>query len=203
MRIFILMAHKASTIPFNLNDLAGAAGRMDLVARFISSSLFISHGIRKDTEVYTILNGPTDPPKTIKFVANELKMVSPDERNIASHIRNALFKKISSEWILNSPGIYIARKSLEDILIEIKSRNVKIYLLDEKGRDIQTGISEGAFVMSDHINFSESELATILKYADDVLSLTKTSLHADHCAIIVNYYLDRLKEGKTISPPSR
>lgn len=203
MRVFVLMAHKASTAPFSLDDLPGAAGRMDLVARFISSSLFVSHGIRRDVEVYVVLGGPPSPPKTIKFISNEVRRVSPDERNIASHIRNALHKELTNSWTKSSDGIYVARKSLEEVLIELKYRNIKIFLLDERGRDVTHGITEGAFLMSDHINFSVDEFSVIEKYANETISLGKISMHADHCVVIINYLLDILLEGKTISPPSR
>ncbi len=199
MRVFVLQAHKASTSPFSLNDLPGSGGRMDIVARFVSSALFVSHGIRKDVIVYIILNGPEDPPKTVRFEARKLKYVSPDERNVASHIRNALLRFRDNGEIETSPGVFISRKGFEDVLRELKN-SFRIYWLDEGGRDVEEcGLSEGAFVLSDHLNFSEDEVKILKKYADERISLGRISLHADHCVTIIHYLLDR---GTATSPPT-
>ena len=94
MREFILLARKAFTIPFKLNDLPGA-GRIDLVTRCISTAIFISEALRKDVKFYAVLEGPTSPPKIVTFDTSNLKNVYPDERNIASHIKIALEKGIN------------------------------------------------------------------------------------------------------------
>ena len=54
-----------------LNDLAGGAGRMDVMIRALMSSLLTSHGMRDDVEFTMILLGGPGPARRIKFVSNE------------------------------------------------------------------------------------------------------------------------------------
>jgi len=67
MRGFLVVGNKAVTKPFSLKDLAGSAGRMDILCRCVAQALFISHGIRKDSEIYLLLLGKPDPPKALKW----------------------------------------------------------------------------------------------------------------------------------------
>ena len=70
MRTFIIYARKARTDDkFTLKDLAGSGGKIDTLCRFTTASLWVSHGMRRDTNVYLILNGPPRPPVTIEIFA--------------------------------------------------------------------------------------------------------------------------------------
>ncbi|MEM3391660.1 MAG: tRNA (pseudouridine(54)-N(1))-methyltransferase TrmY, partial [Archaeoglobaceae archaeon] len=71
MRSFLIIGNEAVTEPFNLNDIPGA-GRMDILCRCVSQALFLSHSIRKDVEVFSLLLGKPDPPKVVRIVSNEL-----------------------------------------------------------------------------------------------------------------------------------
>jgi len=67
MRTYVIAAHKAVTTPkFSLNDLPGGAGRMDIVARCINASLFLSHDLRRDVDTYAVLLGDPSPPVTVR-----------------------------------------------------------------------------------------------------------------------------------------
>ena len=98
MRRFIIIGHKASTTAdFKLDDLAGGAGRLDVLLRCINSAFFLSHDLRKDVEVILILQGPPGPPKSIRLIGSELRYLNPDERSTGALIRNALMKEARSE----------------------------------------------------------------------------------------------------------
>ena len=57
-RKFGIIGHRAqSSGKINLNDLAGSSGRIDVLARAINTGLFLSHGIRRDSEVILHLEG--------------------------------------------------------------------------------------------------------------------------------------------------
>lgn len=80
MRTFIIAGHGKNTDgDFTLNDLAGSAGRIDVLLRCISASFLISNGIRRDTDVYLCLSG--DMTRTVRLVGEELKYLNPDERS--------------------------------------------------------------------------------------------------------------------------
>ena len=57
-RRFAIIGNRApSSGKLNLNDLPGDGGRMDVLVRAVNSALFISHGIRKDTQIVVHLMG--------------------------------------------------------------------------------------------------------------------------------------------------
>ena len=58
MRRFAIIGQRAmSQGKLPLNDLAGGAGRMDVLVRAMMSALMTSHGFRNDTEIFLHLQG--------------------------------------------------------------------------------------------------------------------------------------------------
>ncbi|ADB58497.1 tRNA (pseudouridine(54)-N(1))-methyltransferase TrmY [Archaeoglobus profundus] len=193
MRGFLIVGNKAVTKPFSLKDLAGSAGRMDIICRCIAQALFISHGIRRDVEVYVLLLGEPDPPKALKIVGSEVRYMAPDERNIGGIIRKALSLKVDYSWKRSTPGVYIARKNLIDLLEELSKKYNVVYLREDGVdiRDVACRLENPLFVLGDHIGLREEDEKTVMKYAKIVVSVSKLSLQADQCIVIVHYELDR------------
>ncbi len=194
MRGFLIIGNNAVTRPFSLNDLPGA-GRIDILCRCVSQSLFISHGIRRDVEVYLLLLGAPDPPKVVKISGREVRRMAPDERNIAGHIRKALSAKAAGDWFEVNSGVFIARKSLEELLDELSSGYAVVYLRED-GEDIRKVAGElknPLFVLGDHVGLKEDDERLVLEYAEKVVSVSPLSLMAEQCIVIVHYELDRLE----------
>ena len=193
-RGFLIVGNKAVTKPFSLNDLAGSAGRMDILCRFVAQALFISHGIRKNVEVYLLLLGEPKPPKAIKIVGKEVKTMAPDERNIAGLIRKALKIECNKNWKRSTSGIYISKKNLKKLLDELTNR-YKIVYLKETGKDIRNFVKQidkdCLFILGDHLGLSEEQERIVKDYASEVISVSPISLQADQCVVIVHYELDR------------
>ena len=124
MRYFVITGHRAvSTGDFKLDDIAGGAGRLDILVRCVNSAFFLSHNLRKDVEAYLVLLGGDDPPKTVVFKGEELRYLNPDERSTASLIRNALLKPVADgEEVKSSPGVYVTRMSFSDVLRSSRRR---------------------------------------------------------------------------------
>jgi len=193
MRAFLIVGNKAVTKPFSLKDLAGSAGRMDIICRCIAQALFISHGIRRDVEVYVLLLGKPDPPKALKILGNEVKYMAPDERNIGGLIRKALSLEVGKDWKQSTPGIYVARKSLKELLDDLSKRFEVIYLREDGVdiREIACEFKNPLFVLGDHIGLKTEDEELVLNYAKQIVSVSKLSLQADQCIVIVHYELDR------------
>ena len=88
---FAVMGHRAMAkgkLP--LNDLAGGAGRMDVLIRATMAALLTSHGLRTDTVVVLHLMGGPGPPRRIKFDGAHLKGLHADERSIAGTIAKVI-----------------------------------------------------------------------------------------------------------------
>jgi len=195
MRRFVIVGHKANTDGnFKLNDMAGGAGRLDVLLRCINSAFFLSHGIRRDVEVYLILLGPSKPPVSIRLSGSEIRYLNPDERSTGSLIRNALLKAKNSNEVSSSPGIYVSRRGLEDVMETLA--DTQIIYLHESGTCMEEaglGKENLTFVLGDHMDLTEKEEEIIEKYNPLKVSLGPEILHADHCIIVSHNILDRGK----------
>ena len=63
---------------------------MDVLVRAINSALFVSHGIRKDSQILVHLQGSEGPDRRILFDGTTLSGVRPDERSIAGQIKSIM-----------------------------------------------------------------------------------------------------------------
>ncbi|HQF89405.1 MAG TPA: tRNA (pseudouridine(54)-N(1))-methyltransferase TrmY [Methanofastidiosum sp.] len=188
-KIFILKASKAKTSKdFLLNDMPGDGGRMDIVARCVNSSFFLSHGLRNDTEFIVTFEGEPNPPVTLRFKGDRLKYMGPDERCIGGLIKKAL-ENVTEEEKESTPGIFASKKGFLEVLKEADS---DIVYLHEDGDDIQTqtfSSDKVYFVLGDNLGLSEED-ESLLENAKRI-SISPMVLHADHCIIIVHNVLDR------------
>jgi tRNA (pseudouridine54-N1)-methyltransferase len=191
MRRFVVVGHKAVTTPkFSLNDLPGGAGRMDIVARCINASLFLSHDLRRDVEFTAVLLGEPSPPVAIRFSGENVRYLSPDERSPAALIKKALEKGVPlAGEVESTPGIYISKRSFADVIGGLEN----IVYLHEDGEDIRgAGLTgEETFVLSDHQNLTPEEEALLQERGARKISLGERLYHADHCIVVVNWVLDR------------
>ncbi len=194
MKEFVVIGHKAVTQPFSLNDLPGAAGRMDILCRCVNAALFLSHDLRRDVRVYLILKGEPAPPKLIRFDGSMVRYLSPDERSSASLIRKALEKGVQEFWTESTPGVCIRKGDLSDLVSEL---NKKIIYLREDGEDMRLekfqGLKEPLFVLGDHAGLTDDEEKIIMEHAHEIVSVGPLSLHADHCIVLLHNEMDRKK----------
>ena len=197
MRNFIVVGHKATTAPnFSLEDIPGTSGRLDILCRAVTAAFVISHGIRKDVCVYLVLLGG-EVPKTIRLVGETLRHLNPDERTTAALLKKALAVPATPQWALSTSGIFVRTGGLSEMLADLK--DVKLIYLREDGADIRGFDAQGknsslsgeaAFILGDHTGMTPEEEALIEQAGAKVLSLGTTSLHADHCVVLINWLLD-------------
>src|SRR4051812_13724602 len=88
---FVVVGHRAASTPdFLLNDIPGTSGRLDVLLRCLRARLLVSHGLRRDTEVYLVLLGGAAAPRTLRFTGRAARYLRPDERSLATTVRKAL-----------------------------------------------------------------------------------------------------------------
>jgi len=186
MRSFLVVGHKFRG-DINLNDLPGS-GRIDVIARCINAAIFLSHNIRRDVLFFAYFPRITT---RLKIESSKVKYLNPDERSTAALIRNAIIKMDEKE-VKTSPGFYIKRASLQDVLKELSAIG-KIYYLREDGKDIrEVNFEENSiFVLSDSVNMGEDEEEEILKMAKEIVSVGPRSILSSHAIILVHNELDR------------
>jgi len=184
MREFILYSRKGRTdAKFrNLRD----AGRLDVVQECIVASLFLSHGIRRDTIFHAFLCGPPSPPLHVKIDGATIKDVRTDQLAWEKIFRKVLSGKAH-------PGITVEKRSFESLLKEL-SGDANVFVLEEDGRDV-FDIDFGehpVFVLGDHIGLPRKVEGFVLRYGEKI-SLGRQPYLAAGCITVLNYLLDRLK----------
>jgi tRNA (pseudouridine54-N1)-methyltransferase len=187
---FAVLGHLAHTAgDFSLNDMPGGAGRMDILCRCVNAALFLSHGMRRDVEVFLILLGPPNPPRTILFSGEKVRYLSPDERSAGSLIKKALNLPVVDEFRESTPGVYVRRGGLRELFA-----GYPFVLLDESGTDIRDASAlPGNYLLSDHLNLTEEEIKEIGELP--VYSVGPKALHADHAITLLLNEIDRRAEG--------
>jgi tRNA (pseudouridine54-N1)-methyltransferase len=191
MRQFIVLGHDAPTTPdFSLDDLAGGAGRLDVLCRCVNSAFFLSHDIREDVRVHLVLGDEV----TIRFEGSELRRLNPDERSTASLVRGALEAKdeaIGHMEAESSPGVHLSKRGVEPVLEEAARAGTVVQLHEEGDPvvDVEPP-ADPVFVLSDHRDFEGSEVELLDEAADRRVRLGPELLHADHAITVAHNYLD-------------
>ena len=190
MTLFAIIGHHARTDgSFSLNDLPGSGGRMDVLCRCVNASLFLSHDLRRDTDCSLVLCGEPAGPKTVKFSGAQVRSLSPDERSAAALIKKVIDTPCGSEFREAAQGVFIRNGGLSRLLAE-----QPFAVLDEKGMDIRKAeCLPGAFLLSDHLNFTETEEALLAGCPR--FSVGPKCLHADHAITVLQNELDRRGRG--------
>ena len=196
MRRFVILSHTGPITPeFSLNDLPGGAGRLDVICRAIGAAFFLSHDLRRDVEVTVLIRDSIQ----IRIVGAEVRHLNPDERSTAALIKHALEKLQESndgarDEVRSTPGIYVGRADLAGVLDRLYQHGARPIVLHEEGAPIEsfTVPRDPAFFLSDHLDFTPEEEATLAELPR--VPLGKVPLHASQCITIVHHYLDRREE---------
>ncbi|MDO9517663.1 MAG: tRNA (pseudouridine(54)-N(1))-methyltransferase TrmY [Methanosarcinaceae archaeon] len=195
MREFLIIGHKAVTSGnFSLNDMPGAAGRMDILCRCTSAALFLSHDMRRDVHVHLLLLGEPYPQKIVRFDGESLRYLNPDERSSGALIKKALEKEVGDMEVKSTPGVWVRHGGLSTLLDEFVGKGRKIVYLREDGddiRDVVASLDDAVFIMGDHNGVTEEEEELIMGAGAMVVNVGPLSLHSEHCVTLINNELDR------------
>ena len=188
MRHFVYFSKNAATSG-NFGDLM-KAGRMDIAIHVIIAAFFLSHDFRKDAKVHLVFYGMPDPPKHIELqVTDELEISKKDVGNL---IKKILYKYRDGKKTEVFPKCFVEKKSLLNVVEELKENGNEIFLLDGKGEDIRKKeISENCvFILGDQDGIPQKEMKRLKKMADSV-SVGPKTYFASQVVAVVNNELDR------------
>jgi tRNA (pseudouridine54-N1)-methyltransferase len=209
-RRFLLVGHTQTTTPdFALNDLTSGAGRLDVLVRMVTAGFCLSHGIRRDTELWAVLPGRSgddvdeeEGPLTVRFEGGALRGFNPDERSTAALFKRAFSAEVvaGGRFVEAHPGIQVARMGFKEALKKFAALG-PVLLLDRDGVDIREldasdlePASDGTgpgFVLSDHESFSGQEEKALKQAAKRSVSVGPLWLHGHGALTIVHDELDR------------
>ena len=160
------------------------AGRLDIVYECIVTSLFLSHGLRRDVTFHAVLNGPPNPPLHIQINGETLYDVRTDIDTWQGILKKVLAGK-------QHPGISKDRTSFE-ALLKAKAQNHQIYVLEEGGKNIaDIELADNAvYVLGDHVGLPKKAETFALRFGEKI-SLGKQPYLAASCITIINYTLDQ------------
>ena len=191
MRQFVVSGHDApTTAEFALDDLAGGAGRLDVLCRCVSSAFFLSHDLRENVRVWLVLGDEF----AVRFEGSELRRLNSDERSTAALVRNALDAReaaIGHMEVESSPGVYLSRRGFEPILKTVAEGST-VVTLHEDGDPVGEiePPDDPAFVLSDHRDFADRETELLAEVANARVRLGPERLHADHAITVAHNWLD-------------
>jgi tRNA (pseudouridine54-N1)-methyltransferase len=194
-RRLLILAHRVPVQGgFTLNDLAGGAGRMDEIARAVSTALTLSHDLRRDTEV-EILFSASPPPlaRRIRVVGARVRHLNPDERSTAALLKNALIRSVDFPHPFeSSPGVIVEATDPLAALEEF-ARSPGAVWLTESGAPLSewTPPALVSAILSDPTDPTEPE-NTILKASGiPMLSVGPRSLRTSQVIDVLHNHLDR------------
>jgi tRNA (pseudouridine54-N1)-methyltransferase len=189
MRQFVVLGHESATDPdFDLDDLPGGAGRLDVLCRCVNAAFLLSHGIREDVELFLVLRNSL----TLRLVGSELQYLSPDERTVASLLRSgieAAGETVGLIEVESTPGIHVSKRGFEAVLDDLEGTVIQLH---ENGRPASEAEppENPAFVLSDHEDFTGAESDLLDQRADVRMRLGPKALHADHAIVVAHNHLD-------------
>lgn len=197
MRRFVIVSHtgKASG-DWPLDDLCGAAGRVDVLCRALNSAFFVSHGIREDVEAVLVFVDPARPT-AVRFDGAHLNRLNPDERSLASRVQQALRARGEDPWWERpQDGLHVAPFTLQEVIDDLRGRapDAVPVLLDPKGEPLEAAVlpAEPVFFLSDHRPFNDAEHRLFEGLGARRVSLGDAWYHGNHVISCVHWCMDRL-----------
>jgi len=195
VRRFVLIGQTASAHgDFSLDDLPGSSGRLDVLLRAVRAALLVSHGLRRDVQVYLVLRGGVNGARTLRVDGRSVKFLRPDERSLAILIKKTLAATppATDDFVEVRPGIFAHHGDIGELLPQ--TNGAPCFVLHEEGADIRAhgAVAEDAwYFIGDHLGFDVVTLALLDRHGCARISVGPVSLHTDDVVALVGNELDR------------
>jgi len=195
VRRFVVIGQTAlATGDFSLDDLPSSSGRLDVLLRAVRAAPLVSHGLRRDVQVYLVLRGGSEGPRTLRVDGQTAKFLRPDERSLATLVKKTLGAAltVSDSFVEVRPGLQLRAGDLGELLREVGE--APCFVLHEQGTDIreQAFTSDDAwYFFGDHLGFDVVSLALLERQGCPRVAVGPISLHTDDAVTLVSNELDR------------
>lgn len=201
MRRFVIVGQRASASPeFSLEDLPSSSGRLDVLLRCLRAALLVSHGLRRDTVVYLVLEGGDSAPRTLRFDGATARFVRPDERSLALLVQKTLaaFTATQPGFVEVREGVAAMAGGVSELLPELALAPGASFVLEESARDLRTFASYGEsplFFVGDHLGFDAATRAALSAFGAAPVGVGPLSIHAEDAISVMVNELDRREFG--------
>ena len=196
MREFILRARKGPTTPEFSLDAQDRPGFLEIVAHAVVNALFTAGKIRTATVMQIVLEGPSAPPKTVRFESDDLcSLGGYDEASILGVLQRALRAGRGlrlEEEVEVDDGLFVAKRSFEK-LVKDRSASDSLYYLQPSGEDLReaTLSPPASFLLTDHLSMPKKSDRFLERLGARPLSVGPKTLFASQCLVLVHNELDR------------
>ncbi len=169
---------------------------MEVVSHCIANALFYAKQIRPHTIIHIVLDGPADPPKTIRLESETLGSLGGfDERTLCRMVQTALRagRGLSpNREVQVDGGIFVAKRGFEPLIRE-KSAESTLYYLKRRGTDIRSTSfpSRATFVFTDHLTMPKKTDKFLDRLGAFPMSVGPKTLFASQCIVLAHNELDR------------
>ncbi len=192
-RVFLVKASRAVTAPtFTLRSLASASGRMDVIARSVVAAF---SALRPEMVTFeAVLEGPPNPPLTIRFEGASIPRFPRSEGEAGAMILDALSGR-------PPPGVTVVRRGFRRVVLDHASEGHYLIYMHEAGEDIRpllpALVRRGSvvFILGDHLGLDPDSESFLDGLGIPRVSLGPTPYFTSHCIAIVNEELDRAEGG--------
>lgn len=195
MRRFLILAHRVPVGgAFTLNDLAGGGGRMDEVARAVSTAFTLSNDLRRDTEVMIVFSAEPPPrARRMRLEGKRLKFLNPDERSTAALLKNSLVRSAGVDRDVEaSPGLVVGPADPLEELRAFAAEPGTLWLTETGAPISPDDVAGGAFraVVSDPTDPNEAEVECLRGAGATPRSLGPRSLRTSQCVDALHHLAD-------------
>jgi tRNA (pseudouridine54-N1)-methyltransferase len=207
VRQILLLAHRVPVGgAFTLNDLAGGGGRMDEVARVVSTAFTLSNDLRRDVEL-TILFSAEPPPRArrLRLDGRRLKFLNPDERSTAALLKNALVRSAGVDRDVEaSPGLVVGPANPAEELRAFVGVPGTLWLTEGGTPLVAADVPGGAVraVLSDPTDPTPEESELLRSSGVQARSLGRRSLRSSQCVDALNQLADGAEGERPAEAPA-
>lgn len=187
---FFVVGHTQPADPdaISLDDLAGTSGRWDVLARCVTSTLLISHGVREDSEAVVYLRRGG---RYLRIVGDQVQHLNPDERSTAALLGKALAAQPVGAHEENPyPGVYVGQGRLADVVARVAGDRPMVRL-DEEGDEAAAWPADAVYVLADHQDFDDDDLVALGD--TPATTLGATALQSDQAIVVAH---DRIASAR-------
>ena len=199
MREFIYYSKNAVTSGNFIKDDLMKAGRMDIACQIVIMSFFVSNHMRHDVKLHLIFDGPPDAPKHLELFPGKPELgdikdkIDISKKDVAGLIKRMLYKYKQGKKAEVFSGYWIEKKSLINLVKEMKEDGKEIYILDKKGDDIRKEefVGDEVFILGDQEGLPKRELKQLKKLDIKKISVGNVMYFASQSLTILHNELDR------------